>query len=137
MQIKKNGVMSFILVTILSFWGIALLNTSQLQGEWLASDVYQKEYHLTITKNIIILKTKDRSEEIPYRVIAKGSNKISRYESFSFKQQIYTVISPKAQKDSAILIKSEKGRPLKGKYVLALNKRHQPNYVDYGIKYLD
>ncbi|MEO1769549.1 hypothetical protein [Candidatus Enterococcus ferrettii] len=135
MRVRKKGIMSFIFVTCLLFWGFTLLKTSQLQGEWLASDVYQKEYQVTITKDSIILKSEEESEEAPYRVVAKGSNRTSKYESLSFKQQIYTVVSPKSQRDSAILVKSEKGSPLKGEYILAMNKKHHPNYLDYGLKY--
>lgn len=130
--------MKKLVTIILLFIGMVTLSacsgSDEIIGTWQAQAADGTELIIEIDKKQITVD----GETSDYVQNGFGfENNMSYYTIEVNEQNIYTIIFPEKDKSIAILIQStDEDEPLAGTLIFAMNKNEQPNYLEYGNKYL-
>lgn len=130
--------MKKVLVIISLFIGFITLSacsgSDEIVGKWNAQGADGTELVVEIDKKQLTVD----GETSDYVQNGFGfENSMSYYRIEVDEQYSYTIIFPEKDKSIAILIQpTDVKEPLAGTLIFAMNKNEQPNYLEYGKKYL-
>lgn len=125
---------TFILLLIGMVTLSACSGSDEIIGTWQAQAADGTELVIEIDKKQITVG----DETSDYVQNGFGfENNMSYYRIEVDEQYSYTIIFPEKDKSIAILIQPiDEDEPLAGTLIFAMNKNEQPNYLEYGNKYL-